>query len=45
MNRVTRLLSSAGVSIFNQKSAIFVLSRNTDTYCIFIHNKILSAFF
>ena len=38
MNHVTYPLSCADISIFSWKSANFVLSRNTDTDCILIHN-------
>ena len=38
INHVRHPLSSADISIFNQKSANFVISRNTDTDCISMHN-------
>ena len=40
MNNVTHPLSSGDVSIFQQKLAISVISRNTDVDvdCVLIHN-------
>ena len=35
---VTHPLSSAKISIYNQKSAAFVISRSKDINCILIHN-------
>ena len=37
-NHVRHPLRSADISIFPQKSSTFVISRNTDTGCILIHN-------
>ena len=51
-NHVTHTLRSADISIFHQKSATFVISRNSDRDCILIHNSnffkcllVLKAFF
>ena len=38
MNHVTHPLISADINIFHQRSAAFVVSRNTDINCILIHN-------
>ena len=38
MNHVTHILSSTDISIFHQKLATFVISRNTDIDCILIYN-------
>ena len=38
-------LSSADISIFHKKPAIFVISRNTDIDCILIHNFYYLDFF
>ena len=35
---MTHPLRSAEISIFNRKSTVFVVSTNTDTDCILIHN-------
>ena len=37
-NHVTHLLSYAGISIFHRKSPYFAISKNTDKYCVLIHN-------
>ena len=34
INHMTHILTSAGISIFHQKLATFVMSRNTDIDCI-----------
>ena len=41
MNFVTHHLSSADISIYQQKSANFAISRNTDIDIILIHNSCL----
>ena len=38
MYHVAHPLSSADISIFHGKKANFLISRNTDTDCILIHN-------
>ena len=38
MNHVTHPLNSADISIFHQKSANYVISRNTDTDDILVHS-------
>ena len=38
INHATHPLSSADISISHRKSAIFIISRNTDIDCILVHN-------
>ena len=44
-NHLTHPLSSADISIFHQKSAFFIISRNTNIDCILIHNLYLFLIF
>ena len=37
------LLSSANINTFYQKLAIFVISGNSDKYCVLIHNFIVQS--